>query len=97
MTIIAFVTEVGSIQRLLEHLGEPTQPPPTAPARGPPHWEDFDQGSGYDSAMGERVPFSRVRLNRELVKRFTCLPINALARHRGTRANVPVTTLQIST
>ena len=22
------------------HIGEPPQPPPTAPARGPPAWED---------------------------------------------------------
>ena len=31
MRIIAFVTEVDSVQRILEHLGEPTQPPLIAP------------------------------------------------------------------
>jgi hypothetical protein len=30
------VTEVDPIQRILEPLGEPIQPPPVAPARGPP-------------------------------------------------------------
>ena len=40
MTLIGFITERGSIQRILEHLGEPTRPPPIASARGPPH-EDF--------------------------------------------------------
>ncbi len=31
MRIIAFVTEVGSVQRILEYLGEPTTPPPQSP------------------------------------------------------------------
>jgi hypothetical protein len=30
MTLIGFITERGSIQRILEHLGEPTRPPPIA-------------------------------------------------------------------
>jgi hypothetical protein len=29
MGIIAFVTEVGSLKRILEHIGEPTTPPPS--------------------------------------------------------------------
>ena len=34
---------VGSLKRILEHLGEPTTSPPIASARGPPHGEkDFD-------------------------------------------------------
>jgi hypothetical protein len=45
MTIIAFVAEVKSIKRILDHIGEPANPPPMAPARGPPHWEtDFARG-----------------------------------------------------
>ena len=38
--LIAFITEPGPIRKILTHLGEPLQPPPVAPARGPP----TDQG-----------------------------------------------------
>lgn len=34
--IIAFVTERRVVQRILGHLGLPTEPPPTTPARPPP-------------------------------------------------------------
>jgi hypothetical protein len=40
MRIIAFVTESVSVRRILEHVGEPTDPPSIAPARGPPAWEE---------------------------------------------------------
>jgi hypothetical protein len=40
MRIIAFVTEAVPVQRILAHIGEPTEPPPIAPARGPPAWDD---------------------------------------------------------
>jgi hypothetical protein len=36
MRVIAFVTEPNSVKALLQHLGLPTEPPPVAPARGPP-------------------------------------------------------------
>jgi hypothetical protein len=39
MRLIAFLTDSASITRILEHLGEPTRPPPVSPARGPPGWE----------------------------------------------------------
>ena len=35
MQIIAFVTESVSVRRILEHIGEPAQPPPVVPA-----WEE---------------------------------------------------------
>jgi len=35
LRIIALITEALPIQRLLLHLGEPSEPPPLAPARGP--------------------------------------------------------------
>ncbi len=34
--LIAFITEPGPIPRILTHLGEPLEPPPISPARGPP-------------------------------------------------------------
>uniref|UniRef100_UPI000AE5A5F4 transposase n=1 Tax=Thiohalocapsa sp. ML1 TaxID=1431688 RepID=UPI000AE5A5F4 len=40
MRIIAFVTEAVPVQRILGHIGEPTEPPPIASARGPPGWDE---------------------------------------------------------
>ncbi len=34
--LIAFITEPGPIRQILTHLGEPLEPPPVSPARGPP-------------------------------------------------------------
>jgi hypothetical protein len=39
MRIIAFITDAGTVRKILDHLGEPTQSPKIAPARGPPLWE----------------------------------------------------------
>lgn len=38
MRIIAFITAPVTVRNILTHLGEPTAPPRTAPARGPPLW-----------------------------------------------------------
>jgi len=35
MRIIAFVLDRPTIERILDHLGEPTQPPRVLPARSP--------------------------------------------------------------
>jgi hypothetical protein len=44
MRLIAFITERSSIEQMLTHLGEPTLPPPIAPARAPPgRATDVDQ------------------------------------------------------
>jgi hypothetical protein len=57
MRLIAFVTDSVSVIRLLEHLGEPTRPPPLSPARGPPAWEEvFDQTPAYDPTAPAPVP-----------------------------------------
>jgi len=32
------------VQRILNPIGEPQKPPRIAPARGPPMWEDSDEG-----------------------------------------------------
>ena len=34
--LIAFISEPGPIRKILTHLGEPLEPPPVSPARGPP-------------------------------------------------------------
>ena len=55
--LIAFVTDSASITRILEHLGEPTRPPPVSPARGPPGWEGMlDQSPLYDPTAPAPVP-----------------------------------------
>ena len=42
--LIAFITEPGPIRKILTHLGQPLDPPPLAPARGPPiHWPEIVQ------------------------------------------------------
>lgn len=35
----AVVQDPASIRRILRHRGEPTEPPPLSPARGPPYWK----------------------------------------------------------
>ena len=40
MRIVAFITEAAPLERILTHIGQPAQPPPIAPARGPPAWDD---------------------------------------------------------
>jgi hypothetical protein len=42
--LIALITERGPIRKILTHLGEPLEPPPVSPARGPPtDWGEFVQ------------------------------------------------------
>jgi len=49
MRIIAFVTDTGSVTRILQHLGEPAKPPRLSPARGPPAGEaTFHQTPVFD-------------------------------------------------
>lgn len=44
MRIIAFVLDAPTIERIPDHIGEPTQPPAVLPARSPPQGEfGFDQ------------------------------------------------------
>ncbi|MCP4089464.1 MAG: hypothetical protein GY746_06695 [Gammaproteobacteria bacterium] len=38
MRIIAFVTELEPIGRILRHIGEPDSTPEISPARGPPEF-----------------------------------------------------------
>ena len=42
--LIAFITDPAPIRKILEAIGEPLEPPPLAPARGPPiDWPDLVQ------------------------------------------------------
>jgi len=42
--LVAFITDPAPIRKILVHLGEPLEPPPRAPARGPPAgWHELVQ------------------------------------------------------
>ena len=58
LKIVAFLTEVDPIQRILLHIGEPATSPRIAPARAPPDWleVDFDQTIPDESEQAEPVP-----------------------------------------
>lgn len=51
MRIIAFINETATVKKILEHIGEATQPPRIAPARGPPLWEAAEP-AGNDPQWG---------------------------------------------
>lgn len=63
MRIIAFIDEGEAIRKILQHLGEPIEPPKLAPARGPPLWEAA--GQGHADPLQERIenPLSRLILD----------------------------------
>jgi hypothetical protein len=58
MRRLSFVTDTASVTRILQHLGEPTQPP-VSPAQGAPKWEEsFNQSLAFDpSAAGPALAF----------------------------------------
>jgi hypothetical protein len=57
MRILAFVTDTASVTRILPPLGEPSQPPRLAPARGPPEGAaPFDQRPASDPSAAEPAP-----------------------------------------
>jgi len=42
--LIAFITAPGPVRKILMHIGEPVEPPPVSPARGPPtEWNELVQ------------------------------------------------------
>jgi hypothetical protein len=52
------VTDPGPIRKILTHLGEPLEPPPLAPARGPPtDWGElvqvYDDRDVYQASHNE--------------------------------------------
>lgn len=50
LRVISFITEPKVIRKILLHLGQPTEPPPLSPARGPPQeeFEFFDPELTWD-------------------------------------------------
>jgi hypothetical protein len=43
MTVVAFITDVAVVQKILTHLGLPCEPPELSPARGPAQLELWDE------------------------------------------------------
>lgn len=57
MRIIAFIIEPPVIERILTHVGEPTEPPEVLPARAPPQLElGFDQDPESLDPSGDTWP-----------------------------------------
>jgi hypothetical protein len=53
MRLIAFIMEPVVVEKILSHIGEPTEPPAVSPARAPPQVEmDFDQVAQFDQGDG---------------------------------------------
>ena len=48
MRIIAFINDAGTVTKILDQIGESTQPPRISPARGPPLWEAAAQQADND-------------------------------------------------
>lgn len=56
--LIAFITNPGPIRKILTHLGEPLEPPPVSPARGPPtDWGELIQAHDERAIVGN-VPLA---------------------------------------
>ena len=78
MRIIAFINEAATVKKILDLIGEVTQPPRIAPARGPPLWmREQSRGRGRRSSsisasLGSRTAGAKSR--------------QAVARHGVTRA-----------
>ena len=58
--LISFIIQPETIRKILTHLGEPLEPPPVSPARGPPvDWDDLVQADGDHSlhqALSDDLP-----------------------------------------
>lgn len=50
--LIAFITDPAPIRKILAHVGEPVEPPPVSPARGPPtEWPELVQAHDERDVM----------------------------------------------
>jgi hypothetical protein len=92
MRIIAFVLDRPTIERILEHIGEPTVAPAVSPARAPPQaalefdqlagaeeWPGMDQTAGSDGDGWARTPVAEARGDQA----------TAVSEHRGGWRGLP--------
>ncbi len=57
MRIVAFITEMEPIGRILRHIGEPDSAPEISPARGPPNLDldlELDQSQEWDADTADQ-------------------------------------------
>ena len=54
--IISFVIETPSVRRILEHIGEPMEPPRVSPARGPPIWDEEINQDSLGDPLAQLAP-----------------------------------------
>ena len=59
--IIAFINDTGTVKKILDLIGEFTQPPRIAPARGPPLWEATAAEHAESDLSGVRQPSAHRR------------------------------------
>ena len=78
MRIIAFITDTPAIRQILDHIGEPSTPPPLATARGPPGG-DSEETSQEDFDLGIPSGRSAARL-RARPKRFMVTGVSGVRR-----------------
>ena len=55
MQVIAVIQDKLVINKILESVGEATEPPELSPARGPPSWDDYEQDMSVDE-NGVSIP-----------------------------------------
>jgi hypothetical protein len=53
MRLLALITEPMNVVRFLRHIGEPTEPPPRAPARDPPFWHSRVLRQRHEESSGQ--------------------------------------------
>lgn len=56
--IVAFIAEAAPVERLLTRIGAPSRPPPIAPTRGPPGWDDAPEPLPDWEVFAQRVAWS---------------------------------------
>jgi hypothetical protein len=52
MVVLAFLTDVPVLEKILKHLGLPTSPPPLGPAQYPEQLDLFDDSRPYTTGLG---------------------------------------------
>jgi hypothetical protein len=84
MKLKALVQKPENIARFLKHLGEPTEPPPLAPARAPPYWHARQLRHRPQGADRTVRRLSRARPDQPHASRPSLMP-HAQAGRPGTR------------
>jgi len=66
MRIIAFINEGATVKKILEHIGEATQPPRIAPARGPPLWEAAERAGNVPQWDASAQPAPEIEFDQRI-------------------------------